>query len=179
MTTIVWNPKTGELGADRRVTWARGYTDMTCKIMQGKDFYLVAAGNIGPVLKILAEALGRLKLPNQPSEHMFMDEMSAAELLSFTDLFDGMVKDESITEISMAMFVDKGPGQHSIFELYSNGLMVETCPDRIIGMGTGADFAMGALAAGATTKRAIAIAARFCHTASAACDIVKPFKDWL
>lgn len=178
MTTIVWNYKKGELGADKRMSWGPNnrYSDTSNKIMVGKDFHLVAAGDIGPVFKLLADALGRLSMPNIPSELMFLDLLPAKELLSFTDLFEDMLKDDKISSFSLAMFVNNELGKRKLYELYSNALMVETDPDRYLVMGTGGDYALGALAAGASTKRAIAIAAQYCHTSCAACDIVKPFE---
>lgn len=170
MTTIVWNGKTGELAADRRVTWGNGrYQDnFASKIFMGKDFFLAIAGNFGPWMVYM----NKLSKGTPFSEVYFHEVQCSYELLK-----DMLKEDEGVcgllVHVEADTFGDDVP-MLTVFELYSSGIFGEMPAIENAAIGSGAEFALGALAAGASTLQALEIAADYdLHTQHGPFQVVK------
>lgn len=162
MTTIVYDPVTGMLAADHRMTWEpTGYDDNCEKIDKGKDFFIVHSGSTGLYHRLIADLGGDLS--QVPFEQIF----SAQSALDSLNARDG------ICNISLFAF---NRGRPQIWELFASSIFHPANMNKPFAMGSGAHFALGAVSAGASVMEAIEIASRFCNGTSPECTVIEPFK---
>lgn len=163
MTTILYDPVSGLLGADHRMTWEpTGYDDCAQKIYRGHDFYIVHSGSTGLFYRLVADLGGDLGAV--PFEQIF----------SAVPALDAMNAREGICNISLFAFNN---GRPQIWELFGSSIFHPTNMSKPFAMGSGGQYAVGALSAGATVRQAIEIASRFCNGTSPECTVIDPFAD--
>ena len=154
MTTIVYDPNVRVLASDSRMTNESPGGDLRVSVSDDKirhlyDAVLGFAGSAAYSARIIRDLTQRFQDEGGGSFYTFA--------VNQIDIWDRYIR-ESNNGISVLMFHEN---YHIGCELHVGGVMMPINVKEIHGIGTGAPFAMGALAAGATVEQAIKIASRF------------------